>query len=532
MDLNSLGGDVRDPAENIPPDKGRQTTKSRIGTLLHAACFNEHVSPRPDSNNDEISNSNRQATSSMCKLHKNTNMILSVEDLPSIDVKNLQNPNPMQDHSARISVLDSNSNMDHEELSDEDFQLVQKKRKIASSNKKAKVDLSNVEFSIPKNVPGTSTSPSNRFALLGDLDVKSNSSLHKTAPLKNTANVEKPNGNKKSFCPPIFLFGVDMQSLIKDLEARNIVFKIVNKNRLKSKLYLQDTQVHTELMSLLREKKLDSYSFTPKEMKRQSMVLRGLLYESNVEDIKADIDRLVPDTIDNVSKFTTSFSRKNNVDTGLFLVTLLPGKSVSELKCQRYILKQLITWELPRRNLGDVRCWRCQKWGHMSKNCNRESACVKCDQNHARGECQFVQTESNLPYCVNCGNHGHPASFRGCSEYKKYVELKNRARKVAKEGKEKANTNVLNAFNSIIRPNVSFSDASRGVINARSQIPSPKPKIIEEFLKIANEICPPKTIALENKIATFLREFKSISKDEAIQQCISLLREVNEVYGP
>ena len=62
------------------------------------------------------------------------------------------------------------------------------------------------------------------------------------------------------------------------LEARapKIVFKIKNVNRSKSKLYLADNAVHADMMTLLRDKKFNSYSFTPKDLRQMSLIMRGL----------------------------------------------------------------------------------------------------------------------------------------------------------------------------------------------------------------------------------------------------------------
>lgn len=540
MNLDQLGMDVCDPAENIPPDKNshKSNCKSAIGKLLHEACFSGHGHGYGSQNSgcldQDITPSTSASSSSKCNKGMSANLVMNVEKLPSIDIKKLTKTNATQVNTSRPLPSNIESNMDHNEFTPSDkegFQMVQKKRKISGDTNLRKIDLSNSVLSVSNNASGQSQDSSNRFAILGDLDIKTNNTYHKKIPAQEALVVEKSVGNRKSFCPPIFLFGVDMNNLIKDLKARQIVFKIVNKSRHKSKLYLQDPKIHTELMCLLREKKLDSYSYTPRELKRQTIVLRGLLFDTAIEDIKSEIDMLVPDTVHSVSKFSTSYSKKNNIDTGLFLLTLHPGKSVSELKAQRYILHQRVSWELPKKNMRDVQCWRCQQWGHMSQNCNRDFACVKCGQNHAQGECKFVQGDGNLPFCINCGNSGHPSSFRGCPEYKKYVELKKRARSVALERKEKAKNNVFSALNSFTQPNVSYSDASRNGTSSYTQ-PSTKPKIIEEFLKIAKELCPPKVISLEDKIANFIREFQTISKEEAIQRCIGLLREVNQVYGP
>lgn len=227
---------------------------------------------------------------------------------------------------------------------------------------------------------------------------------------------------KKPFCPPIFLFNVNIPQLITQLNAKNITFKIVNKNKWKSKLYLKESSVHSEMMAILRTGNIESYSYTPKDLKRTSLVIRGLHHRTELEELRAEIEKHIPNTIEKVSKFTTEYAKKHNLDTGLFLVTLCPGKSIRDLSAIRFILNQGISWEQPKVNMKIPQCWRCQQWGHMSKNCNKPYVCVKCDEKHLPGKCAFVSSENNLPYCANCGERGHPSSYRGCKVYTAFLE--------------------------------------------------------------------------------------------------------------
>lgn len=105
--------------------------------------------------------------------------------------------------------------------------------------------------------------------------------------------------NIKQFCPPIFLFGVNIKSLVEQLKVKELDFQIVNKGKV-SKLYLQDVSAHSEMMQLLKEKNIESYSFALSSLKYQSLVLRGLYFDSNINDIESDLNRIVPDALQSV----------------------------------------------------------------------------------------------------------------------------------------------------------------------------------------------------------------------------------------
>lgn len=369
----------------------------------------------------------------------------------------------------------------------------------------------------------------NRFKLLGDLLIEEEQSSPAVDEKKNR-NTNSFNSKKETFCPPIFLFNVNIPHLVQQLNTKKIAYKIVNTNKWKSKLYLKQSSVHSEMMAILRKANIDSYSYTPKDLKRTSVVLRGLHHKTDINDLKSELENLLPNTIDKVSKFTTDFSKKQNIDTGLFLITLCPGKLIKDLTALHFLQNQRISWELPKVNSRIPQCWRCQQWGHMSKNCNKPYVCVKCDEKHLPGKCNFVSSEVNLPYCTNCGERGHPSNYRGCKAYTTFMGRIQNKRKEASERKRQASVNVIQAVKGcgFINPEKSF--ASLFQKSAEHKGHSEKPAIIIEFLKIANTICNPQT--LEDRIEFFMKSYKTMSRDEAVRQCLKLIDEVKQKYEP
>lgn len=375
---------------------------------------------------------------------------------------------------------------------------------------------------------------SNRFAILGEIDIQKEAYFSKNGKASQTPSSQEnisPNNKLNSFCPPIFLFNVNISTLISQLKEKNVLFKIINKNKNTSKLYLKDPKVHSEMMEILRTQNIQSYSYTPIEFRRKSIVLRGLYHNTVLQTLKDEINSLVPDTIESVSKFSTNFSRKNNIDTGLFLITLKEGKNTNEITSLKYLLNQKIKWEAPKANHKPIQCYRCQHWGHLSRNCNKTFVCIKCEGNHGPGECQFQSNDKTLPYCSNCKERGHPSNYRGCPAYKKYVETKKDLINKAKERRQQATQNVLEVTASKVQPNKSFASLFTSSQPTSSMVVS-KPPLIEQFLKIAKYICSPETPTLEQRIEIFLKNYKNMSKNEVKEQCIALLSEVKNQYGP
>ena len=75
---------------------------------------------------------------------------------------------------------------------------------------------------------------------------------------------------KANYLNPIFLYNVNINHPCEQFDTKTLkmTFKVKTVNRYKSKLYLSNENVHTEMMSLLKEKIINSYSFTSKKLKQ------------------------------------------------------------------------------------------------------------------------------------------------------------------------------------------------------------------------------------------------------------------------
>lgn len=499
-------GPPKPPDEPTRMQSGSQKSKSKLGKMLREACFKDNPAGITVKSNNTDSGAVPKES-----LH-------IIEDLcisdPAIHKVQLQ---PKE-------IAPINNIMDCEDLSSSDegaFRVVTGKRARSGDYKVLPTKL---------NSKPVADNDANRFSILGELHF-SKESCQTTAPNNNSVNRDTPvRENGGIFCPPIFLYNMNISHLISQLKDKNITYKIVNKSKFKSKLYVKDALVHSEMMSLLRKNDIESYSYTPKELRKTSFVLRGLYHNTELDLIKEEIDRVVPNTVETVSKFVTNYSRKNKIDTGLFLVTLLSGRTHREIISTKYILNQKITWESPKANSKAVQCFRCQQWGHLSRNCNRKFACVKCDDSHGPGECKLEVRSDSVPYCVNCKLEGHTSNYRGCPAYKKYVDNRKSLMNKFREKRQRASDNVLKTLGQSVVPGTSFADVLRNGAASQSSSKVVKPQIVQDFLRIAQMLC--QTMTLEKRIENFMRNYGKLSTEEAKQQCLCLMDEVARQYGP
>lgn len=66
----------------------------------------------------------------------------------------------------------------------------------------------------------------------------------------------------------------------------------------------------------------------------------------------------------------------------------------------------------------------------------------------------------------------------------------------------------------------------------RTENKQEKPVLVQEFMKIARMLCAPEPITLKDKIYDFMQSYKSMSRDQARKECQSLMKEIQNVYGP
>ncbi|XP_073816945.1 uncharacterized protein [Musca autumnalis] len=423
-----------------------------------------------------------------------------------------------------------------------DVQTNIKNVKIANDRKRQRLEAALSPISVnasdlANKLANYNTNDQNKFGILG---VLADVNLKTSQPANVTRNVTEEDTTKKAtaktWCPPIFVYNMDIIALVESLKTTIPAgsYKIKNINKSKSKLYFMDPTVHASMMAILKEKNIHSYSFTPREQRQVPLVIRGLFNRTDADKIKLELDELVPNTVDKVTKFKTPYSIKRNSDTGLYAVSLLPGKRLGDVSHIKELQGQTMYWEKPKRKERDIQCHRCQKWGHIARNCNSAFKCVKCDQEHAPGQCQRVRSEAAEVYCTNCKETGHPANYKGCPIYKKFVAA--RHQKVAKAIEEKniAKANVNRAINmSQISPGKTFSSLfnTQHPQQSKQNNQRSKPTIIEEFLKLANFFLEPEEMTLEQEINLFLKRYQTMSKADAKTEFLRLLNKVKDNYG-
>ena len=155
--------------------------------------------------------------------------------------------------------------------------------------------------------------------------------------------------------------------------------------------------------------------------------------------------------------------KENNIEIKLPLFTLELDNTAKakELYDLKILLYTVVALESYRPRSGLKQCFRCQRFNHTFSGCKLSPQCVICAGSHNHKDCpkrEEARNDSSILKCANCGESGHPASYRGCKSYKAALEnFEKPRRNDPEQGKKKP---VQRTFNSKkVTEGLSFSSA-------------------------------------------------------------------------
>ena len=385
------------------------------------------------------------------------------------------------------------------------YQVVKRgKRKNASpgyENKRSK----SIETNVENN---------NKFSTLAQFDAEIDMDTTTVSPLIVTPQLQKsktdstttkndkskgPITGKIYSPPPIICYKLNVAHLHRHLQSlvSKVEYKIANVNKTKSVIRTGTRKDHEIISTYIKEQQINSFTYTFKEDKPQVVVLKGVHHSYNTGEIKSAIESVLPKMeIHSVSSLTSR--TKPNSSHNNFIVKISSSSRLDDLITVKYLLHQKIYWE-KLKTTDIIQCFRCQNFGHVSKNCMMKARCVKCKEDHAVGQCKRNSSaDSNeKPSCVNCGQEGHPANYRGCSHHKGVMkQIRERKQSVRKEiatanlainqvtdGKSFAR--VVTQHNNHIRPGVAI------IPNPHLQSDNTQTNAEPKFSKTKNPNIPP-----------------------------------------
>lgn len=286
---------------------------------------------------------------------------------------------------------------------------------VTASTSVERISQLNNKFSILADISGDEELPSKPKKLKTNQQTSNQSKGESHHPPQESQNKESKATEMKT--PTIICTKLNVAEFVRMMESAHpqIKYTIKNGRDYKSYLKIDTLENHKIIFDILKTQSIPSFTFTAKEDKKQTVLLKGLHRKCSEEEVYSELTEVFSvDDIVKVSLFTPT------KDAKIFMIQFKPGFDLKRIFEVRFLLHQKIHWERIR-NSGPIQCKNCQRYGHVASNCLMGYRCVKCSENHGPGQCQRnlneLPQENNQPFCANCGELGHPANFKECRVY-------------------------------------------------------------------------------------------------------------------
>ena len=242
------------------------------------------------------------------------------------------------------------------------------------------------------------------------------------------------------------------------------------------------------------------YTFQLKKDMPLRVIIKRLPTETDPDEIKEALLQL-----DFPVRSVKQLSKTENnqvIKFPIFAIELENTEKAKEIYDLTRLLYTVILVESYRPRSGLKQCFRCQRFNHTFVGCNLAPRCVICSADHRHKDCpdrlEAKDDKSKLK-CVNCGESGHPASYRGCKSYREALERFNKPKT-----KEVPKTTTGRRFDSRkTQPGLSFSSAvvrnpltvesqpaQRRMEAARAQIGQAQAGNLTNVNQLVSGICP------------------------------------------
>lgn len=212
----------------------------------------------------------------------------------------------------------------------------------------------------------------------------------------------------------IYSLHPDLDNKIKQIES-------IGKNRIR--IIFKDFRGANVLIKseILKQHSLTAY--IPKFILYRTAVIKKIDTEFSDEYLKNKItlyDFHSKFEVENVKRMTRKIVDDNNsvqyVPTQTIMVTF---------KCQtlpKYVAINHVLYEVEPYIQKVILCYNCFRYGHLGKQCKSRPRCLKCNGNHASGECNFA--ENSITKCFSCQGEHLTTQFKVCPEFNRQKLIK------------------------------------------------------------------------------------------------------------
>lgn len=236
----------------------------------------------------------------------------------------------------------------------------------------------------------------------------------------SATNLRAATTRKKTHIPPILIKLQDhwTHNTVKELITKvTTSFHLQYRGKGKVAVHCYAPSTHAEIKKSLQDENIGFFSYTRRDEKLYKAVIRGVppIEEDDLAEELATLGfkdakvTLMKQTAEGSSYYPP------------FLVQLPSGTDIQKFRQIKYLSNCVVNIrKYNPRNTAVTQCFRCQEFGHASKNCNMPPRCVKCEGAHLTMDCPKKDRQTPAQ-CCNC-HESHPANYQQCTTRLGYLE--------------------------------------------------------------------------------------------------------------
>lgn len=243
--------------------------------------------------------------------------------------------------------------------------------------------------------------------------------VDKSLNLSNTCEgekflyIEKTNGNKNLSDLSVFFLGKCIDNVVGSevktvKKTRDGRILVQTKNNSQASKLFKLVQMSDEIKVKVTE--------DPKLNQSKGVIYSRDLRYSTDEEI---LEELKSQHVTEIYRVKRKIDGNSAIDTGVYFLTFNKSELPEEIKCgyERFSVRPYIP--------NPMQCYRCLKFGHTQRNCNRKEEegrlCGTCGEKEEMGHGKPCEKQ---PRCINCNTNSHGSLNKtACIRYRIEKEI-------------------------------------------------------------------------------------------------------------
>ncbi|GBM49858.1 hypothetical protein AVEN_191256-1 [Araneus ventricosus] len=167
-----------------------------------------------------------------------------------------------------------------------------------------------------------------------------------------------------------------------------------------------------QILALLNERKAEYLLNESYDERPIKVVIKDLSDETDPQEI---VDDLTSKGYA-INRITQMKNYRLKKLLPMFLVEIKKKGKYLNIYNEKSICYFRVKIETYRKKAKATICYNCSGFYHAARNCHLKPKCIKCGGEHPTRECS-IKDKIAEPKCVNCGESGHLAAWKGCKSY-------------------------------------------------------------------------------------------------------------------